>query len=244
MSDDADDRLTPPPVFRDQDRAHWKRVESFQRSRARSASARMRMMFFVSAALFVLCCMQAVALAYTVPLIRVIPTFIYARPDGTFETAVTPNGLPPNLSQAAQIAAAWQFIRLYEGYSRAESEYMWNVVSAMAAKPVRDQYQADHSPKNKESPINALGDKAIVHVDFISASPACDGCTNRYNFRFVRTIKVPGDIRPQRTTWVATIQWTLDHANRIDVRERLTYNAPGLIVTDYPGAQREDVPQR
>jgi type IV secretion system protein VirB8 len=183
------------------------------------------------------------ALVYAVPLIRVIPTFIYAREGGTFEAAVTTDGLPPNLSQSAQIAAAWQFIRLYEGYSQAESEYAWNVVSAMSAKAVREQYQADHDPQNKQAPINVLAEKAVVHVDFVSASPACDGCSNRYNFRFVRSIKVAGDPRVQRSTWTATIQWTLDHATRLDIRQRLTFNAPGLIVTDYPGAQREDVPR-
>ncbi len=237
------DLLQAPPVFRDQDRAHWKQVESFQRSRARSANAMTRVVFFVAAALFVLCCMQAMALVYTVPLIRVIPTFIYAKEDGTFEAAITTGSLPPNLSQSAQISAAWQFVRLYEGYSQAESEYAWNVVSAMAAKPVRDQYQADHDPKNKQAPINVLAEKAVVHVDFVSATPACDGCVNRYNFRFVRTIKVAGDPRIQRSVWVATVSWTMDQAIRIDFRQRLTFNQPGLVVTEYPGAQREDVPK-
>ena len=240
---EALDKLAVPPVFTERMGDYYREVESFQRSAARSAKRTLRVSLGLNLALFVILCLLTGAMVYALPLIRVVPVFLYARPDGTTEAAVTPGSLPPSLSEAQQLAAVWEFVRLYEGYSQAESQYNWNVVSAMSEKRVRDVYQADRDPKNKASPINALGDRVVVHVDFISMQPACESCANRYNVRFVRTIRAFGDPRIQRSTWTATVQWTTDLASRINFKERITFNAPGIIVTDYPGAQRDDVPQ-
>lgn len=242
MPDDRDE-LVVPPVFTDALREHYRSVESFQKREARNARRLTRLSLGVNVAQALMIGGLATALAVTVPLVRILPVFLYARPDGTTEAAVMPQGLPPSLSETQQLSAVWQFTRLYEGYSAVEAGYNWGVVSAMSAKPVRDRYQADHDSANKAAPINTLGDKAVVHVEFLSMAKACDACENRYNIRFLRIVKLQGDPNPQRSLWTATVQWTTDFAGQINWKQRISYNPPGIVVTDYPGAQREDVPR-
>jgi type IV secretion system protein VirB8 len=173
--------------------------------------------------------------------------FVYQRDDGSVTNSLSYASLPEAVKGKAAINALWTYVRLRESWSAAEAEYAWNVVSAMSSKDVRDQYQTWQEDK-AIAPRKLYGEDGQVRTDFISYAPVCDGdkagaCDNpdRMMFRFDRSER-------RGQAWLKPVRYSVTlrfrHVPRLPVWLVATVNSPGIVITDYPGAQPEGVPQK
>ena len=199
--------------------------------RAQAVSTLLKAMLVVSVGVNVL---QAASLFYAVPLIRVVPVFAWARPDGTVESAVTTASLPDTLSNAQRRAWLWQYVRLRETYNAVEADYNYNVVSGMSTPAVRAEYQEYANNKRPGVPSLAkiLGRLGSVAVTFRDSEIEGD----KFRVRFYRLVTEEGR-PPTCTPWHASLSF--GDLFVAPVVQRVTYNPGALVVTGYPGAEPE-----
>ena len=176
-----------------------------------------------------------------------VTVFVYQRDDGSVTNSISYASLPASVKGKAEINALWAYVRLRESWSAPEAEYAWNVVSAMSSKDVREQYQSWIDDK-ATGPKKAFGEDGQVRTDFVSFAPVCDAdvlgaCDNpdRMMFRFDRSER-------RGQSWSKPIRYSVTlrfkHVPRLPVWLVATVNSPGVVITDYPGAQPEGVPQK
>ncbi len=230
---EREERWTVPPVFTPEMQRYYSEVASFQSANARRSRRVSKLALGAVAALLLLVYLLAGSLSYALPLVRFAPIFLWQRADGTVDAAVTTSSLPQTLDEAQIRAALWQYVRLREGYSLAEAQYDYDVVSAMSAPDVRRDYQQTHNASNKSSPVNKIGDKGVIRVSYIAGNLVDD----RYTVRFAREVQIRGEPPIPPATWTATIVFR--RATTVPFYDRITYNPAGIVVAAYPGAEQE-----
>src|SRR5688572_31146451 len=79
---------------------HYKEVESFQTKRAKSAHRLSRIALSVAVIATLGNVAQGFAIATMVPLEKLVPVFLWVRPDGTVDSEVSMSHLPATQEQA------------------------------------------------------------------------------------------------------------------------------------------------
>lgn len=205
---------------------HFKDVESFQAQRAGTVKRLSRVMMAVTAVALLGNLAQAWTIATLLPLARIVPVYLWVRPDGTIDSSVAMSQLPPTQTKAVIDAALWEYVRLREGYSYDTAQYAYDVVSNFSAPNVADQYQKYFNYPNPESPQVIIGKRGTISIAHISSS---DLGPSQQQIRFKRTIAIDGK-PPVVTTGTATVNYAT--VQNLPAAARLV-NPGGLLVTSY-----------
>ena len=209
---------------------HYKQVESFQRDRAKAARRTSKVLAAVAGIAIVANLGQAWTIASLLPLTKIVPVYLWARPDGTVDSSVALSRLPATQSQAVVTAALWEYVRLREGYSYDTAQYGYDAVSGMSADAPRTQYQGWFNYPNAASPQVTVGKKGVIEIQHISSANLS---TNVQQIRYRRILTIIGQ-PPVVTTWTATLQFETVATLPIALRLR---NPGGVIVTSYQAAE-------
>ncbi len=217
---------------------YYDEVLSFQASRARAARRGGRAGWIFGGSMLVVNLMLGWGLLSVLPTIRLQPVFIYPRGDGTVITSVDLSTLPTSEQDAMVQASLWQYVQLREGYSAETAQYNFHIVSALSSPQVRSQYQTWFNFPSQASPQAVYGKSETVHVERLPGSGWQDDDHKRYLMMFRRVVE---DKAISSGNWAATLY--LARVPTVPVRDRLTFNPAGVIVTGYPGAEQVGKPQ-
>lgn len=206
--------------------AHYKEVEAFQTARAKSAR-RLSKVLVVTAAVAVLGNVaQALTIATMVPLNKLVPVYLWVRPDGTVDSEVSVSRLPATQEEAVVNASLWQYVRLRESYTVDTAQYAYDLVSSFSAPAVRQEYQEFFNYPNPESPQVVIGKRGRLEVEHIASNDIAPAVQQ---IRYKRTLVLEGQM-PVVSTWTATVRY--EKVTSLPGRSRLT-NPGGLVVTSY-----------
>jgi type IV secretion system protein VirB8 len=222
------------PVDRTGLSEYYKQVESFQHERAMAARRTSTILAAVAGIAIVANLGQAWTIASLLPLTKIVPVYLWVRPDGTVDNAIALSRLPATQSQAVVTAALWEYVRLREGYSYDTAQYGYDAVSGMSADAPRGQYQSWFNYPNAQSPQVTVGKKGTIEIEHIASANISE---NVQQIRYRRVLTLIGQ-QPIVTTWTATLQFETVAALPAALRLR---NPGGVIVTSYQAA--EDSPQ-
>ena len=209
---------------------YYKQVESFQNSRARAARRTSKLLGAVAGIAIAGNFGQAWTIASLLPLTKIVPVYLWARPDGTVDSSVALSRLPATQSQAVVTATLWEYVRLREGYSYDTAQYGYDAVSGMSADMSRAQYQAWFNYPNALSPQVTVGKKGVIEIQHISSANLA---TNVQQIRYRRVLTNIG-LPPVVTTWTATLQFETVATLPVALRLR---NPGGVIVASYQAAE-------
>ncbi|WFU92137.1 type IV secretion system protein VirB8 (plasmid) [Rhizobium sp. CC1099] len=205
---------------------HYKKVEAFQTARAKSARRLSKVLVAVAAVAVLGNVAQAFTIATMVPLIKLVPVYLWVRPDGTVDSEVSVSRLPATQEQAVVNASLWQYVRLRESYTADTAQYAYDLVSSFSAPAVRQDYQDFFNYPNPESPQVAIGKRGRLEVEHIASNDITPGVQQ---IRYKRTLVLEGQT-PVASTWTATVRY--EKVTNLPGRSRLT-NPGGLLVTSY-----------
>jgi type IV secretion system protein VirB8 len=209
---------------------HYKEVTSFQRERAKAAQRTSMILAIVAGIAIVANLGQAWTIASLLPLTKIVPVYLWARPDGTVDSSVALSRLPATQSQAVVAAALWEYVRLREGYSYDTAQYGYDAVSGMSADAPRTQYQGWFNYPNAQSPQVIVGKKGVIEIQHISSANLS---ADVQQIRYRRVLTIIGQ-QPLVTTWTATLQF--ETIATLPIALRLS-NPGGMIVTSYQAAE-------
>ena len=209
---------------------HYRDVESFQRERAKAARRTSAVLATVAGIAIVANLGQAWTIASLLPLTKIVPVYLWVRPDGTVDDSVTLSRLPATQAEAVKTAALWEYVRLREGYSYDSAQYAYDAVSGMSADAVRTAYQGFFNYPNPASPQVTVGRKGTIEIQHISSAYIAPAVQQ---IRFRRVLTIIGQ-QPVVTTWTATLQFETVTALPTALRLR---NPGGVIVTSYQAAE-------
>lgn len=213
---------------------YFKEVESFQTARAKSIKRLSKTMIVITGVALLGNLAQAWTIATLLPLARIVPVYLWVRPDGTIDSSVSMSQLPGTQNKAVIDASLWQYVRLREGFSADTARYSYDVVSSYSAPDVADQYQRFFNYPNPESPQVIVGKRGTINVTHISSSDLSPGTQQ---IRFTRTVTIDGKA-PIVTTMTATLSYAT--VRNLPAGVRLT-NPGGVLVTSYQSS--EDSPK-
>lgn len=206
--------------------AHYREVEAFQTSRAKSARRLSKVLVVIATAAVFGNIAQAFTIATMVPLAKLVPVYLWVRPDGTVDSEVSVSRLPATQEQAVINASLWQYVRLREGYTADTAQYAYDLVSSFSAPSVRQEYQHHFNYPNPTSPQVTIGEGGRLDVEHISSN---DIATGVQQIRFNRTLMMDGQT-PVMSTWTATVRY--EKVTSLSGESRLS-NPGGLTVTSY-----------
>jgi len=209
---------------------HYRQVESFQHERAKAARRVSKVLAAVAGIAIIGNLGQAWTIAALLPLTKIVPVYLWVRPDGTVDDSVTLSRLPATQVEAVKTAALWEYVRLREGYSYDSAQYAYDVVSGMSADTVRTAYQSFFNYPNPASPQVTVGRKGMVEIQHISSAFIAPTVQQ---IRFRRVLNLIGQ-PPLATTWTATLRY--ETVTTLPTALRLR-NPGGIIVTSYQAAQ-------
>ncbi len=209
---------------------HYKQVESFQRTRVRTLQRISRLLTAVAGIAILGNLAQAITIASLVPLTRIVPVYLWVRPDGSVDSSISMSRLPATQSQAVINAALWEYVRLREGYSADTGRYAFDIVSEMSTDTVRAGYQSFFNYPNPTSPQVTVGRKGTIEIEHISSA---DIARSVQQIRYRRILTMTG-ARPVVTTWTATLQFAT--VSTLPVALRLQ-NPGGVVITSYQSAE-------
>jgi type IV secretion system protein VirB8 len=218
------------PVDRPGLSEHYKQVVSFQHDRTRAARHTSKILAAVAGVAILICLGQAWTIASLLPLTKIVPVYLWARPDGTIDSSVALSRLPATQSQAVVTAALWEYVRLREGYSFDTAQYGYDAVSGMSAEAPRAQYQGWFNYPNAVSPQIIVGKRGVIEIQHISSANLS---TTVQQIRYRRVLTIIGQ-QPVVTTWTATLQFETVATLPIALRLR---DPGGVIVTSYQAAE-------
>jgi type IV secretion system protein VirB8 len=209
---------------------HYRQVVSFHHDRAKAARHTSKILAAVAGVAILTSLGQAWTIASLLPLTKIVPVYLWARPDGTIDSSVALSRLPATQSQAVVTAALWEYVRLREGYSYDTAQYGYDAVSGMSADAPRAQYQGWFNYPNAVSPQVTIGKKGVIEIQHISSANLS---TTVQQIRYRRVLTITGQ-PPVVTTWTATLQFETIATLPIALRLR---NPGGVIVTSYQAAE-------
>lgn len=205
---------------------HYKEVESFQTARAKSARRLSKVSVVIAAVAVLGNVAQAFAIATLLPLSKLVPVYLWIRPDGTIDSEVSISRLPATQEQAVINASLWQYVRLRESYTIDTAQYTYDLISNFSAPAVRQEYQEFFNYPNPKSPQVTIGKRGRLDVEHIASNDIALGVQQ---IRYKRTLILDGQ-RPVVSTWTATIRY--ERVNSVPARLRLT-NPGGIVVSSY-----------
>ncbi|MCZ4093206.1 type IV secretion system protein VirB8 [Sinorhizobium psoraleae] len=206
--------------------AHYKEVEAFQTARAKSARRLSKVLIATAAVAVLGNVVQAFTIATMVPLNKLVPVYLWVRPDGTVDSEVSVSRLPATQEEAVVNASLWQYVRQRESYTADTAQYAYDLVSGFSAPAVRQEYQEFFNYPNPESPQVVIGKRGRLDVEHIASSDISPGVQQ---IRYKRTLLLEGQM-PVVSTWTATVRY--EKVTSLPGRSRLT-NPGGLLVTSY-----------
>ena len=209
---------------------HYRQVQSFQNDRAKASRRTSKILIAVAGVAIVANFGQAWTIASLLPLTKIVPVYLWARPDGTVDSSVALSRLPATQSQAVVTAALWEYVRLREGYSYDTGQYAYDAVSGMSADAPRTQYQGWFNYPNAQSPQVTVGKKGVIEIQHISSANIGP---NVQQIRYRRVLTITGQV-PSVTTWTATLRFETVATLPVGLRLR---NPGGVIVTTYQAAE-------
>jgi type IV secretion system protein VirB8 len=218
------------PVDRASLSQHYREVESFQRERAKSARRTSKLLAVVAGIAILGNLGQAWTIVALLPLTKIVPVYLWTRPDGTVDSSVALSRLPATQSQAVIAAALWEYVRLREGYSYDTAQYGYDAVSGMSADTPRTQYQSWFNYPNPQSPQVTVGRKGTIEIQHISSASIAPSVQQ---IRYRRILAIIGQ-QPLVSTWTATLQFETVTSLPVALRLR---NPGGVIVTSYQAAE-------
>jgi type IV secretory pathway component VirB8 len=227
------------PVHRGEEQRAFKKVESFSSKRERihktinwALAAACAVLLFIDAAL-------AVALAFTLPTVRLVPAFYPVQSDGSIDPPKAINALASDYSEQAIRSEALQLVNACEGYIFSDAQYRYDLCSLMLVGHLKQEYQArwflpNHKP-NPESNPQVLYPKGKITIEKISIEV---GRGHVAEMRFRRIVdldtEAPVDRRtckePVCTTWTATIDFMPAEKMTQEVRDLVPW---GLVAVRY-----------
>lgn len=205
---------------------HYKEVEAFQIARARSAGRLSKIAGAIAAVAVLGNVAQAFTIATMMPLSKLVPVYLWIRPDGTVDSEVSVSRLPATQEKAVVNAALWEYVRLRESYTADTAQYAYDLVSNFSAPIVRQEYQQFFNYPNPQSPQVIIGKRGRVEAEHIASNDIAPGAQQ---IRYKRSFILEGQ-RPVVTTWTATVRY--ERVNSLPGRLRLT-NPGGLVVSSY-----------
>ena len=146
---------------------YYKEVESFQRERARSSRRFGTIMAATAAVLLIANLGAAWAIVSMLPLMKLVPVYLWVRADGSVDSSVVLSQLPVTRQLAVVDAALWDYVRLREGYSYDSARYSYDVVSLMSADAVKSSYQRWFNFPDPASPQVTVGPKGQLEIETI-----------------------------------------------------------------------------
>lgn len=209
---------------------HYKDVQSFQAGRARQSRNFSRVAAGVAGILLLINLGQATAIFLMLPLARIVPVYLWVRPDGTIDSEVSMSRLPATHNEAVVDAMIWQYVRYREGYTADTARYAYDFISELSAPDVRQRYQEYFNYPNLSSPQVVIGRKGTLEVAHVSSSVIG---TNIRQIRYRRALMLNGR-QAVATTWTATVTYAL--ADELPARQRLG-NPIGMVITAYQSAE-------
>lgn len=169
---------------------------------------------------------------------------VYAvlRDDGTLVNSETFSSLTKEFRDKTEVNELWDYVHSRECYASGEASRAYYKVQAMSDPRVSREFVDWYDKANPNSPQNVYGAKGVVvHCDFVSVAPSGDG--DGYSFRFDRWEESDRTkTRPVR--YVAPLRYrTGIYASdpRRGWVDKVTFNAAGVQVWEYPGARPEGV---
>ena len=221
------DAMLASPVTREGFARYCREVESFQAARARSRGVLAGIFGGLLAVSVVGNAVQAAGMAQLLPLQKLVPVFLWVRPDGAVDSQSSLSELPATAEAAVIRAELWTYVRLRQSYSRDSARYGYDIVSAMSAPRVRQAYQHWFNAPNPDSPQVMLAGRGNVTVRYISGAFLAP---HVYQVTYEQTVQL--DAGPVQTTrWVVPVSFakvtTLPAAARLE-------NPGGIVITDFP----------
>lgn len=192
------------------------------------------------------------AVAYLADQYRIEVIHTFQRDDGTVTNSASWSSLPDAVKANSAINVLWQYVELWEGYSSANAERAWNIISALSTEQVRKDFQAFAGRDNPRSPRNVYGERDLVDVEFVSLTPVCtkDPCnaetSDAYQYRFNRRERIAG-VWSKPELRVATLRFrrlTDAARKRLPWWQVATFNNAGVQVWEYPGSKPEGIAGR
>src|SRR5207248_2703550 len=120
---------------------HFKDVVSFHKMREQIRRRISIVMLALTIVALLANLAQAWTIAVMIPLARIVPVYLWVRPDGTIDSSVSMSQLPPTQNKAVIDASLWEYVRLRESYSFDTAQYAYDVVTSYSAPNVAAQYQ-------------------------------------------------------------------------------------------------------
>lgn len=210
-----------------------KQVWDYQRGLSRAIGAIGRKTRILSIGAYVVAALEAVAILKMTPLIRVVPVFVPVLSDGNLTEfmqnppSMTASGLK-NDKTAIQ-ALLWQYVRYREQYNWGDAQLEWDVVSAMSAVDVREQFQKWFDYKDPQSPQKLYGYTSAIKLSWVESNLKGD----EYTVTFWRQLYTDGSAASKPDLWTCHLRWTTDYT--MPIAARLQFDSPGIVVTYYPG---------
>ena len=199
-------------------------------------------------ALLALCAAQAGAIAYMLPLEKLVPIIVYQRGDGTVVNTVEWASLPKDVQEDTTVNVVWNYVQQRESWSEGNAGWAWTVVYAMSSPSVRDAFQSWYRKENPDSPARLYKDGTTVDARYVNWAPVCppeEGCKGAppaYRIWFDRVETSPAGTAKPPVRYAVTVRIVRNVPLPKDrVWQRWTFNAPLIQVVEYPGAQREGV---
>lgn len=170
--------------------------------------------------------------------------YVTLRDDGTLVNSVSYTSLPPAVTQDNKLNSLWTYVEARECYSRSEASRAFYIGQKMSDPRVRTEWVNHFSLRNPTSPQHLLGEKGAYHrCSFVSIAPL-GGRQDAYQIRFTRQeVDANGRGGPvvMMVTSVAYRSGVYDPDPQAGWVDRVTFNAPGIQVWEYPGARPEGV---
>jgi len=179
-------------------------------------------------------------LVYAIPLIRILPIFFWARPDGVIETALTTESLPDQMmSDLAVQTFLWKYVLARESYSWTEQDFNNYIVQAMSSVPVREAYQKWSSGKNPQSYQATLGKKGVIRVAMTEVAdyhPSIGGQPGSIRLHYSRKLHLDGEPDQPEMTYTVSMAFIKDFQTGLDINDIRMFNPFRIVITEYPGA--------
>lgn len=164
------------------------------------------------------------------------------RDDGTLVNSEMYRALPARFQTDNTLNTLWHYVFWQECYSEATRVQANFNVQQMSDERVQNEWLAFFGRRNPESPQNTLGARGAYHECKPTSYMPLDAEGTRYGFRFVRTeIDNKGNRGREMNMWSTVTFRTGVYSTKPDAWiARVTYNAPGVQVTEYDRAKLEN----
>ena len=161
--------------------------------------------------------------------------------DGTLVNSEQYRALPAKFQTDNTLNALWQYVFWQECYSDSSRVQANFNVQQMSDLRVQEEWLAFFRRQNPQSPQNTLGARGAYHECKPTSYMPLDSEGTRYGFRFVRTeIDNRGNRGRDMNMWATATFRTGVYSDKPNGWiSRVTYNAPGVQVTEYVRAQAE-----